>query len=529
MPTRIASQPAGSKEAAATLVVYNRNDPQSKALAEYYMQQRNIPPKQMLGLDCSGEEEILRSEYNGSIMWPLRQAFTENNWWKLRPGKETEFEVTDSNIRFLVLIKGVPLKIRADPILPPVPTPTSFTMPGTSPTPRPKPTPAPQPKPEEREDASVDCELSMAGMFLQNIAGPQINPYFRSLTAYLTFPAPPGYMLVGRLDAHDYATVRRMIDDAIATEKQGLRGMTYLDLRGIKSGGYSQGDLWLEDILSQQREHGMPVIRDRAPGILPDGYAMRDAAFYYGWYTEHVKGPFLRADFRFKRGAIACHIHSFSASSLRDPGKHWSAPLLARGAAVTVGNVYEPYLDLTHHLDILHNRLLKGFTLIEAAWMAMKTTSWTYTILGDPLYRPFPNGEKTASAPSDGVYESLRTELLAAGTNPAAQETAYRRAARTSNDAIFLEALAALQRDASQPATANRTLEEARKAHRDADDQARVLYQQVRETQAAAGQIPALELLRKHMRALSGSESFAMLQALETELDPPPPPPPVKK
>ncbi len=35
-----------------------------------------------------------------------------------------------------------------------------------------------------------------------------------------------------------------------------------------------------------------------------------------------------------------------------------------------LGNVYEPYLSLTTHLDIFADRLLDGFTLAESAWAA---------------------------------------------------------------------------------------------------------------------------------------------------------------
>jgi hypothetical protein len=54
------------------------------------------------------------------------------------------------------------------------------------------------------------------------------------------------------------------------------------------------------------------------------------------------------------------------ASTLRDKNSGWAGPLVSRGAAATVGNVYEPYLELTAHLDILNDRLLHGFTFGEA-------------------------------------------------------------------------------------------------------------------------------------------------------------------
>ena len=116
---------------------------------------------------------------------------------------------------------------------------------------------------------------------------------------------------------------------------------------------------------------------------------MTEASIYYGWYERNVDGPFLNPAFKFRPGAIAFHIHSFSAEQLSNPNLNWSAALLSRGATVTVGNVYEPFLHNSHHLDIVHDRLLKGWTFAEAANAAIAVHSWQAIALGDPLYRPF--------------------------------------------------------------------------------------------------------------------------------------------
>ena len=104
----------------------------------------------------------------------------------------------------------------------------------------------------------------------------------------------------------------------------------------------------------------------------------------------HVAGPFTQPDFRFVPGAIAVHIHSFSASTLRDPNADWVGPLAdARARPRRIGNVYEPYLQLTPHLDIFNDRLLHGFTFAESAYMSMPALSWMSVMVGDPLYRPY--------------------------------------------------------------------------------------------------------------------------------------------
>ncbi len=54
-----------------------------------------------------------------------------------------------------------------------------------------------------------------------------------------------------------------------------------------------------------------------------------------------------------------------------------------------MGAVSEPFLNMTTMLDVFTERLLAGFTFVEAAYQATPTLSWQMTMIGDPLYRPF--------------------------------------------------------------------------------------------------------------------------------------------
>jgi hypothetical protein len=200
------------------------------------------------------------------------------------------------------------------------------------------------------------------------------------------------------------ATVKDMIDGAIVAEQGGLNGFAYVDMRGISDGPMAVGDKWLAGAAAELRQFGMPVVSDTLPDLFPDDFPMEHAAIYLGWYTGSVQGPMAKEDFRFVPGAIAVHIHSFSAATLRDPHADWAAPLLAHGASATLGNVYEPYLGLTTNLDFFADRLRNGFNFAESAYAAQPVLSWMATFVGDPLYRPFQDGidagdsaEKSAS------------------------------------------------------------------------------------------------------------------------------------
>ena len=354
--------------AQSTIVLYNEAVPNSVELAKFYAEQRSIAPDHLIGLNSSTEEEISRQEYDTTIADPLREIFKQRHWWTLSEPPGQTPVVTASAIRFVAVIKGVPLKIRS-----------TTDYPGDQP--RPGPT-------GSRNDASVDSELAMLGLYSRQISGPIPNRYFQSFRAISDFENPT-LLLVCRLDAPTAATVQGMIVDSIATEKSGLWGRAYVDGAHKTGTDFAAGDEWLGEVTAQLHKVGIPVVYDDTPAIFPAAYPMTDCALYYGWYAGNVAGPFTRPDFRFVPGAIAVHIHSFSAKTLHDSSANWVAPLVSKGAAASLGYVYEPYLQLTAHLDIFNDRLLHGFTFAESAYMSIQALSWMSVMVGDPLYRPY--------------------------------------------------------------------------------------------------------------------------------------------
>jgi hypothetical protein len=63
--------------------------------------------------------------------------------------------------------------------------------------------------------------------------------------------------------------------------------------------------------------------------------------------------------------------------------------LLRRGAAVTLGPVFEPYVAAFPKAEVFVENLLLGKSIAESYWLALPHISWAMVILGDPLYRPF--------------------------------------------------------------------------------------------------------------------------------------------
>ncbi len=493
--------------AGATAVVFNRENPESVELAKFYAQKRGIPRDHLVGLSCSADEEISRDEYDSTIAEPLRKVFAERHWWTLRESGNRP-SVAATSIRFVALIKGVPMKVRA----------INTSYPGDEPSTDPIRT---------RNEASVDSELAVLGLFSPQIAGAVPSAYFQSYRPILEFDNP-ATLLVSRLDAPSAATVRRMITDAIETERNGLWGRAFVDGAQNKSGGLEIGDHWLAGIPAQLHKAGVPVIYDDAPETLPEGYPITDCALYYGWYSANVNGPFASPTFRFRPGAIAVHIHSYSAATLRNPGDHWVGPLLSKGAAASLGNVYEPYLQLTTHLDILNDRLLHGFTLAESAYMATQAMSWMTVIVGDPLYRPYASwlqldrGLKGARHSSDWkMYHEFAVKN--AGRADAEFRSAARQIASRGHNAPMLEDLGLIEaRDGNFPA-ATSCFGEARTLYSTRDDILRVVLEEGESWIRQGKPRRTLDLLRGVNRIVSDSPTAPLLKKLETTAKSSPP------
>ncbi len=372
------AQPTAAELAAAyaqrTVVLYNATLPKSKELAEYYVEQRQIPRANLVGLNCATDEEIQRGNYDATIKDPLRAIFTERGWWKLGEIKGTKMCVQTSQ-RIMAVMQGIPLRIWPEKTYGP-PDPKTQERAEISPTPL------------QANAACVDAELSAFGLVDAPSAGPISNPYFGKSDSFITQEFAP-FFLVSRIDGPTYEIAKGLIDDALAVEKIGLYGKTYIDFAQKTDPGYKEGEDWLLSSAKTLANSGFPMIADVSPSTFPTNYPMNDAAVYLGWYQLPADGPFLNPKFRFKRGAIACHLHSFSATTLRHTDSGWAALFLSQGATGVFGNVFEPYLSLTIHFDKLTDRLLRGFTLAEAASMATPACSWMNVVIGDPLYRPF--------------------------------------------------------------------------------------------------------------------------------------------
>jgi uncharacterized protein (TIGR03790 family) len=448
--------------AAHTLVVFNQADPDSRSLAETYAKARSIPADRVIGLTCALTEEITRTDFESTIRKPLEELFQSRGWMKRTDnflpnpvlGLEGNVPVQQSKenpIWIMVLMRGMPLKIAEDPtVLAPENLMSQLRA----------------------NAASVDSELALLPIQGLPLYGLIANPYFadKRIRPFTSFFA--NYLImVTRLDGPSPGIVRRMIQDAVEVEKTELAGRAFFDLRSIekKDDPYRLGDEWIERAALLFQARGFEVEIDRRAEVAPKYAPWDQIAFYAGWYTGDFQGPFELPTARFRRGAIAYHIHSFSAETVRSETKNWVGPLLSHGATATMGAVYEPYLRFTPDISLFVSALLSGLSFAEAAYQSQLSLSWMVTFVGDPLYRPFPrnfyenlDAAQTVDSPDLPWFRLRKVRLLANAGSLSETKTAVAKLVEDfPKNEIILEGGADIYKDLNEKKDATELYEKA--------------------------------------------------------------------
>lgn len=375
--------------AVRVVLLANRDDADSVRIAEHYAEARGVPMANIISLSLSREETISWTEFIRSLWRPLQEELVARKWIDAIPMALTDavgrrkYAISGHRISFLVVCRGVPLRIQHDP-----------TLAG----PAPPFTNSPQFRTNE---GAVDSELSLLAQTVYPINAFVPNVLFRN-------ERPNDFersavVKVARLDGPTFDDANQLVDRALVAEATGLLGRAYVDI----GGQYPEGDQWLETAVKNITLLGFDTEVDRAPETFAPGARFDAPALYLGWYAGGANGPFLLPGFEFPPGAIAEHIHSYSAATVRSAGSNWVGPLVARGVTATVGNVFEPYLQYLHRPDLLVRALARGENFGDAAYYSLPVLSWQSVAIGDPLYRPF----AVSAAEQWGNFERLPPRL----------------------------------------------------------------------------------------------------------------------
>ena len=364
---------AGAEEnlAARVVLLANRDEPDSLRIARHYAEVRGVPLENIFAFPMSRAETISWGEFVTTIWQPLLDELIRTQWIDALPMDSTDavgrrkYAPHGHRIAALVVCRGVPLRMPHDPALyvdtPPLTRHAEYRT----------------------NAAAVDSELALLALPNCPINAFQLNPLFQRERP--TANELSQVVKVSRLDGPSFADANALVDRALAAERTGLLGRAYVDY-----GDYTaDGNAWFADVERQLRAAGFDLGVHPEAGTFPATARCDAPVLYFGWYAGNLNGPFALPGFRFPPGAIALHLHSFSAATLRSPGTGWTGPFVARGVTATVGNVWEPYLQLTHHADMFVRALLRGWNLVDAAYYSLVGLSWQQVLIGDPLYRPF--------------------------------------------------------------------------------------------------------------------------------------------
>ena len=366
------SLPAKTNAALAEkmVIVVNRNDPDSLPIGQHYARQRGIPESRIVHLSAPIKETISIAEYANTVANPLLNALLENEWVKgVKAGSKDVYgrerlSVSIHSIPFVVLIKGVPLRITNDPMLideSSTNLPAQFRV----------------------NNGSVDGEIALL------LAPPRTsmtalvpNPYFEKTSIS---PTDTNRLLrVTRLDGPTKANVMNLIDRTLIAEEIGLMGRAYIDT----GGPHAKGDEWIRAAGAIAEGAFFDIDYETSKRAMDYRDRLDAPAIYMGWYRPHAHAQWRSPRWPVPPGAIGFHLHSFSGTSVRST-KTWLGAFIAQGYCATVGNVYEPYLEHTHRPQVLLAHLMSGGSFGEAVALSTPSLSWQSVAIGDPLYRPF--------------------------------------------------------------------------------------------------------------------------------------------
>jgi uncharacterized protein (TIGR03790 family) len=362
---------AGDDLASRVIVLANSNEPESVALAEFYAQQRAIPRINIVALPLSGDETITWREFIDRIYRPLQKELVHRGWidgtvstLSDRVGRQ-RYTINGHHISYLVTCRGVPLRIANDSSLLDEDTGRKVG------------------RMLYKDEAAVDSELSLLAQSGYEITGTMPNPFFGQ--EIVTALDAGTVIKVSRLDGPTFESARNLVTSALEAERTGIIGRGYVDL----TGPHPDGDQWLQSTMQEIEALGFDGEVERTAATFNPAARFDAPVLYFGWYANDLNGPFALEGFKFPPGAIAIHIHSYSARTLRSDKIGWTGPLVARGVTATVGNVFEPYLQLTHRPDLLLQALSRGKNFGDAVYYALPVLSWQSIAVGDPLYCPF--------------------------------------------------------------------------------------------------------------------------------------------
>lgn len=386
-------------------VVCNKDVKESREVADHYVSQRKVPAENVIELSLPKGEDITREEYDTKLAGPLREALKDKKdackvllcvyGVPLRVGPQEQAEIdkltaelNETSKRLAELKKEKADEKAAQETVDRLTQQIGKLR-------------------QQQSTAAVDSELMLLWWAKYDTARWQFNPLYWQVSEADREKADRT-LVTCRLDGPSADIAKRLVDDALTAEKDGLKGKAYFDARGLKLDatkpqqwtGYEGYDESFREAAELMTKAGFDVILDDKDPVFPKD-SCPDAALYAGWYSH---GNFVDS-FTFPTGAVAYHLASSEATTLRnDKSNVWCPNLLKKGVAVTLGPVAEPYTVAFPKAGEFFGFLATGkYTVAECYARTTLISSWMMTLVGDPLYNPFATNPKLKD---DDVFAS---------------------------------------------------------------------------------------------------------------------------
>jgi uncharacterized protein (TIGR03790 family) len=325
--------------ASQVLVVQNDKSPASREIANYYAERRGIISSNRLSIAVDAVEEVNEATYRSEI-----------------EAKVKAYLNTTTGIQYIVLTKGVPLRIR-------------------------------------ESGNSVDAMLAGHAIDIKPIAKIEMSEFARVRNPYFGEDRPfvhdrYGLYLVTRLDGYTTSDAKALVDRAIAAKPD--KGPFLLDSSPKMKGAYEAMNRTMATADAQLTARGFQTIYDSLAEM------NRPAVPVMGYITWGSNDPeFSASTYRgvtFRAGAIGETFVSTSGRTFlpTSGGQSLIADLVKQGITGVKGYVSEPFLTAMARPEILLDRYTRGYNLAESYYMASPVMKWKDIVIGDPLCAPYP-------------------------------------------------------------------------------------------------------------------------------------------
>ena len=331
------------------IVLFNLNDPDSVTWSQWYQQQREIPPENLLGLDAPGCEHLAsRSSAETLILNPVKTFFQNN-------------PAIEARTMGIILGYGLPSNFGDPPAIPGV---GGFSV------------------------ANALQDLSNSTTHEVNWECPHmVAPYGALPVGGRITKAdmrPSRYMVV-QIDGASLEDAKLLTTRAKKLENALCRSNPDAHIWYDYTDGALPGNTWywLQRTVDNDDFSDLPWVEFDADTEQTPYDSLRFGTHdLTNWDDERLRGE--PAGGRI----LAFNFNSWGATTVRscsDQGARYVCNAIAAGYAAAIGATGEPECCLCPFPDTLIGSLREGWTIGEAFYLSNPFDDWMWTILADPF------------------------------------------------------------------------------------------------------------------------------------------------